>query len=351
MGVAERVVAARKMASLNQRKLASKVGLSAMAISKYEKGAVVPNSTVLLNIARATGVKPDFFFRPVSVEVSVPSFRRRASLGKKTQHALLARVRDWLERYLEIESLVGATAEFVRPKLGHSSKTLSVTEKFAETLREEWDLGLDPITNMVELLEERGVKIELLDAPEGFDALTLWASGHTPVIAANGNLPGDRQRFSLAHELGHIVLGPSTGRLDEAVAHRFAGAFLVPGPAVKVELGKRRTWLELPELHLLKHKYGVSMQAWIGRALDVGVISEGVYTQMMRWLSSNRWRKTEPGDAVPSEKPTRLLRLVVRAVAEGIVTESRAAELLGAPLERVWRELSREHALPESRRR
>lgn len=351
MGVAERVVAARKMAALNQRELASKIGMSAMAISKYESGAIIPNSAVLLKIAQATGVKPDFFFRPTSVHVSPPSFRRRGNLGKKKQHALLARVCDWLERYLEIESLVGATTEFSPLEPNESGDEMSPAENAAERLRKVWNLGLDPIANMVELLEEHGVKVELFDAPGGFDALTLWANGRTPVIAANQNVSGDRQRFNLAHELGHITLGPSIDPGDEAMAHRFAGAFLIPSPAVKAELGEQRTWLELPELHLLKHKYGVSMQAWIRRAFDVGVISQGVYQQMMRWMSAKHWRKIEPGDQVPPEKPTRLVRLVVRAVGEGVITESRAAELLGAPLERIWRQMSREHALPESRRR
>ncbi|MDZ7844749.1 MAG: ImmA/IrrE family metallo-endopeptidase [Anaerolineales bacterium] len=96
-----------------------------------------------------------------------------------------------------------------------------------------------------------------------FDALVFWANERIPVIVVKGGIPGDRQRFNLARELGHILLDLSDNVDEEKAAHRFAGAFLVPRQKAIEELGEHRQRLSVQELHILKHKYGLSMQAWI----------------------------------------------------------------------------------------
>jgi len=145
----------------------------------------------------------------------------------------------------------------------------------------------------------------------------------------NGAASDDRKRFSLAHELGHLAMECEgvTEKEEEDLAHRFAGAFLVPHAVVIRELGDRRRSLSFHELALLKEKHGLSMQAWIHRARDLGVIDEGHYKSLFRQFSAKGWRKDEPVRLVRSEKPTRLQLMTLRALAEGIVTPEKAEAL------------------------
>jgi Zn-dependent peptidase ImmA (M78 family) len=122
------------------------------------------------------------------------------------------------------------------------------------------------------------------------------------------------------------------GLNGEKAAHRFAAAFLVPEAAARFELRGRRVDLSLYELHLLKHKYGLSMQAWIYRARDLGIISLAKAKVLFMTFGSKGWRKQEPGDVITPEIPRRFERLVMGALADGLISESRAEELLGMPV-------------------
>ena len=353
-GISERIKMARRMAGLSMRGLAEAADVSAMAISKYERGLDIPGSAVLIRLARALDVKVEFLLRPVNglaLGLSAPSFRKRASLSVRKGEAVQARVQEWLERYLAIEGLFGDAVAFELPAdLDRRVTRPDDIEEVALNLREAWRLGWDPIESMAEVLEDHGVKVGAIKGYDAFDALTLWANEVTPVIVTREGLPGDRQRFDLAHELGHLVLAPA-GDMDgwrkgaqEKAAQRFAGAFLVPAPKARFELGQHRATLDLMELHLLKHKYGMSMQAWVYRAKDLGIISEAYATQLHIQFRRNGWHRDEPGDPIPPEKPARLDRLVLRALAEDVISESRAAELIGMPMAQFWQRMREQHA-------
>jgi len=75
-------------------------------------------------------------------------------------------------------------------------------------------------------------------------------------------------------------------------------------------LGMYRKDLDLHELYLLKHKYGLSMQAWIYRAKDLKVISENTFRRLFKLFRSKYWHREEPGDPYPSEKPLRMEKLI-----------------------------------------
>jgi len=260
------------------------------------------------------------------------------------EYAIVGQVQEWLERYLEVESLFGEPHRFALPRdLERRVASLDDVERVALALRRRWDLGLGPIESLVEVLEAQGIKVGLVEGHDDFDALTLWANGEIPVIVVKRGLPGDRQRFNLAHELGHLVLETTGGVDTEKAAYRFAGAFLVPAPTARLELGAQRQSLSLYELHLLKHKYGLSMQAWIYRAKDLHILSQAAAERLFRRFRREGWHRREPGDPIPPEEPGRMKRLVLRALAEDLISESRAAELLGMPLERFWHEEARQH--------
>jgi Zn-dependent peptidase ImmA (M78 family)/DNA-binding XRE family transcriptional regulator len=330
--IGERIMQARKAAGLSQRQLADRAGVTAMAISKYETGKSTPSSGVLLALAKALGVRTEYFFRPVKVELQHAEYRKRANLPIKVLQQIRGNVIEQLERFIELERLLpnGPVQVFDLPDgFPDNVSSLDEIEGVATQLRKAWDLGIDPIPVVTDMLEERGIKIFQSEAiPGHFDGMAAKVNG-IPIIVVSGNAPGDRQRFTMAHELGHLVLHGrlADGLEDEKAAHRFAGAFLAPAFEVRKELGEYRSWLEPRELEVLKKTYGLSMAAWIRRAKDLGILPETHYVEMVKYFRSRGWHKKEPGDPYPPEQPQLFDQLVFRALAQDLISESKAAEL------------------------
>jgi len=338
MTIGGRIKQARKASNLSLRKLADEVGVSAMAISKYERDQDVPSSGVLLRLSQALQVKVDFFFRPSTVSVQLQAYRKHAALGVKEQEAIQMRIQDWVERYLEVESLFPEEQHAANLPL-RKVTSLDEIETAALELRDHWSLGYDAIENLVQLLEDRGIKVGITSGFKHFDACTFTYSTQSckadvdPVIVTKGEVSGDRQRFNLGHELGHLILDVQGDLKPEQAANRFVGAFLVPAATARFELGSNRTDLNINELHMLKHKYGLSMQAWIYRAKDLSIISENTAARLFQQFRVNDWNRQEPGKPYPTETPLRMERLIYRALAEDLISRSRAQELLGMPLQ------------------
>jgi Zn-dependent peptidase ImmA (M78 family)/DNA-binding XRE family transcriptional regulator len=347
--IGERIKQGRQIRGYSQRELANAAGVSAQAISKYERDRDVPGSGVLIRLSRALDVGVEFFVRPSRISRISPSFRKHCSLSRKAEGAVIANIRDWLEKYLEIENILFPDEKDFAFKYPAGFPRL--VQSFADVeaavvdLRDAWDLGLDCIENLTSLLEDRGIKVGIVDADDDFDACTFDAEDDRSimVIAVRSGIPGDRQRFSLAHELGHLMLETKDGLDPEKAANRFAGAFLVPNAAVKFELRNIRKTIGDYELHMLKDKYGLSMQAWVFRARDLGFISEERALALFKRFRANGWHMKEPGEPYFPERPIRFTRLVMGALVEGIISENRASELLGKPLQLFLSEVKEEH--------
>ncbi|MDZ7829362.1 MAG: ImmA/IrrE family metallo-endopeptidase [Halofilum sp. (in: g-proteobacteria)] len=225
----------------------------------------------------------------------------------------------------------------------------------ADAIRSAWRLGEDPIPDLIDALESQGILVVQteLDEAHRFNGLSATAGEGLarPVIVVDAGWPGDRQRFTLAHELGHLVLrGRLSPELDiEKACHRFAGALLLPRSALRQALGDHRQTLEPQELGLLKAEYGLSMQSCLYRALNAGIISEDVHRSLFRMFSQRGWRKREPGPALPGERTVRFPQLVYHALAEDFISESKAAELLNLSVGRFHRERRMERADADTR--
>jgi len=335
--IGERIKRARRAAGLSQRDAAARAGLSAMAISKFERGEAVPTSSTLIRLARALGTRTEYFLRPSTVELRQPEYRKRASLGKKALARIEADILDQVERFLELITLFPAppVPPFeVPPDVAARVRSLDRVEEVALAVREAWNLGRNAIPALADTLEERGLLVLTTDDHTSkFDGLAATVND-LPLVVVGADWPGERQRFTMAHELGHLVLA---GRLaedldEEKACNRFAGAFLAPADTVRQELGSRRNRLEPRELYALKHEYGLSMMAWVFRARDAGVITAKTQKTLFRLFSARGWRTEEPGKPVASETPELFERLVLHALAEDMISTSKAAELMGMPL-------------------
>ena len=124
---------------------------------------------------------------------------------------------------------------------------------------------------------------------------------------------------------------------------RFAGAFLVPAETVRAELSQRRRTLDWGELFTLKRRYGISVKAWLVRAKDLEIIDENRYVSLLKDYNRRRWNAGEPYP-LPEEKPTRFRRLLYQGLAEGFLTDTKAAELDGRPLQVFLKAMAQEGA-------
>lgn len=331
-GIGARLRMARRMRMLSEQKVADALGISKTAISKFETEKSLPNSAMLIQLSRVLHQPLEYFLRgPVQFELQ-PDFRRRASVSEASRERVKAEVGEWLERYLDVEQLFPeeSLAKFAHP-FGQKRKVNddSDIERAAFDLRGVWRIGDDAIENITEMLEDHGIKTGVIEGVDGFDACAMMLSDGAPVIVSAKGKPADRQRFSLAHELGHLLLEPADDLDCEKSMNRFAAALLVPAPIALRELGERRHALGLGELLSLKSKYGMSIMAWIVRARGLGIISESAAKSLYIEASKFGWRKEEPDAGLLPETPQRMYRLVQRALAEGVITESRSIELLG----------------------
>jgi Zn-dependent peptidase ImmA (M78 family)/DNA-binding XRE family transcriptional regulator len=346
--IADRIRQARLAAGLTLAALGEQVGVSHTAIQKYEKGLLTPSSAQLLKLARACGLRTEYFFRTHTVELLQPEFRKLSTFGKTAQEALKIKVVELVEKRVE---LLRAFPKLPLPAFAAPANlpmriaSLDEIEAFSDKVRNAWHLGLNPIADLTDALEGLGLLVIVVDEENpGFSGLTAKAQAEDgrayPVVAVSKRWPGDRQRFTLAHELGHLLL---EGRLanginEEKACDRFAGAFLAPRVAVLQGLGAQRHALEWQELYALKHEFGLSMAGWLQRAKQCGVITEVAHLAMVKRFSAKGWRKAEPGEPLPQEHPRLFDQLVYRALAEQYISEGKAAELLGIPMMRFHKE-------------
>lgn len=337
--IGERVRVARMAKGLSQRALAAKIGVSAMAVSKYEREMDLPGSGVMLRLSKALEMKPEFFFRQIRLDLSEPKYRCAKTLKLKEKKIIEAKAKESVERFLEAQDLLAPEGRFNGFNAEISIKVQEDVENAALKMRKDWDLGEDSIENLTQILEDHGFCVQGLPWIEKFVACTfmIQSANKRPVIVFNSNstIPGDRQRFSLAHELGHLCMAINDGVAHETAANRFAGAFLVPRRKVYFELGNKRRHLDIEELLHLKLKYGLSMRGWIHRAEDLGILPSKEAVRLKRLFKDKGWDKKEPGDQLPQEQPARLKQMVLKALSEEQITHSRAAEILGVPLTEV----------------
>lgn len=332
--IGQRLYRARKAAGLSLRDLGAQVGLTHAAIKKYEDELAAPSSTNLLKLARALNVRAEYFFRPEIVVLEKIVYRKRNTLPKKRLEAIEHEVIDQIERRVELESLFPTPP--VTPfepvqGLPDLVEDLEQIEGIAETVRNAWDLGYNPIPDLVDVLETHGIRVFMIDSntDSKFDGLAASVN-QMPIIVVGSNWPGDRQRFTLAHELGHLMLNDRLPQeIDEEIAcNRFAGAFLIPQKSVKQELGAHRNYIELKELALLKEEFGLSMSGLLYRARDLNIVSAAWRNEQAKLFRIKGWHITEPGKPYPAEEAHVFEQLVFHALAEDYIGESKAAELM-----------------------
>ena len=195
-------------------------------------------------------------------------------------------------------------------------------------------MGLSPLPNVLELLEERQIKVYELEAPDKFDGLSGWA-GKIPVVVVNRLFPADRKRLTALHELAHLVLkfaDSFSPKEIEKLCHRFAGALLISQEVFVSEFGGKRSRVTINELCDLKMRFGISIAAIMARARDLGLVTADLYVRFSITMNKQGWRNPEPVEFRGPESSNRFDQLLYRATAGELISLSKAASLAGKPL-------------------
>lgn len=332
-----RLTIARQLAGLRKSQLAERVDKSATAVAAWEAGAKRPTAANVAQLAIGLSVDPGFFSaRPAQLAAgtSVPHFR---SLRSTSQLA-----RDQASAYgllaVDIASAFERHVEFPEPNVPSFVVDTSSgrPDDAAKALREAWSLDSRPIGHLVRLLENHGVLV-VFSAPQtsAVDAYSFECPLRPVVVLNPVKRDYYRQRFDVAHELGHLIMHRDAepgGRVVEEQAHRFASELLMPASVIADELPSAMNSQAWVTLARLKEHWGVSIQALLYRARQLGRLSDVSYRNAMVTLSGRGWRRDEPGLVKTIEQPS-LLPRALQVLAEVGVTTVTVADESRVPLE------------------
>ncbi|MGW0912850.1 helix-turn-helix domain-containing protein [Streptomyces sp. NPDC002784] len=335
----ERLRTLRELLGLTQAQLSKMSGVGASWISEVENGYKDHDDTKLQMIADATETPFGFFYvQPKSVPLDSLRFRKLAS-AKRT---VTKRVHAFYSESYRVSEDMLTSERYPTPPLPYATAdevTDEEIEELANETRQALRLAPDlPIPHLTRALERGGIAVApiVLNDPAGGEEQTT--SNHFGVsywgglgdVALIGYFPGshgDRDRFTLAHEVGHLVLHTFRPRVrdPEGEANKFASALLVPRERAIEAISERMT---LTEYARLKANWGVSIQSLIMRGAAVGVIDETRKRSLYVQLSQRGWRKQEPVH-VGQEEPLLLWTLLTHQF--GVKPYVPAAEKLAIP--------------------
>lgn len=300
---------ARQSRGLTQSGLARAAGLSQAFISKAEAGLGELDSERLDRIAAAL----EYPVSLLTLHSEEHSFVSSCSFHRKRRSLPVAKVRQVhacldIARVQAEELLRDLPIPSVRlPQAPVTDDGVTGPREIAQLARSALGLPPGPVACLTAAVEEAGVIVLSWDLghTQG-DAVSQWLPGHRPVMLLYRGAPGDRLRFSTAHELGHLVMHTLPVDGQEVQADLFASELLMPAAEIRDELRN----LDMPALARLKARWGVSMAALMRRGRDLGEVSDYRYRELNIELSKAGWRTREPVE-VPGERP----RLLGNAVA------------------------------------
>lgn len=304
------LVVAREARGLGQKELAEAAGISQGKLSKIENGLLSPGGDDLRRMANALGCTEELFYLRESIEGLGSSFlfhRQRQRVPVGLQKRIQANVN--LLRIQVVRLLRGVELDFTRRfDVLNPGEVDGKPERAAELVRVAWRLPAGPVADVTALIESAGGVVLKCDFDTPLiDAAHFWLPGLPPLFFVNRDLPGDRLRWTLAHELGHAFLHQHYAGEDvEDEADRFAGEFLMP----KREIVPHLRDLTIERAAALKPYWKVSMAALVRQAHRHKCITNWKYRDLNISLSTQGYKKVEPFP-IPVEEP-KLIREVVK---------------------------------------
>lgn len=331
--VSTRIKNSRIHKGLSLQEVADNIGVSKQMISKYETGKSIPNSTKLIALSKLFSQKVDYFFRKPEVELGEINFRKKSKFGNKKINSLKEDIRIQIENYLLIENICNLNIVFNNPIQNLPIQSKNDIVLAVKSLRESWKIGNDAIHNIIELLEYNEIKvIEVEDDSSLFDGLATIIDEKYYVLVINKNMPIERKRFTLLHELGHLLLNiTSTENKEiEKYCNLFASEMLLSEENAKMEFGEKRSSISKEELKNIQEKYGISVAAIVYKLGNINIISQEKTATFFKQMNSNLILKKELEKSRfdGNEISFRYSNLVYRSVSEEAISMSKASSLL-----------------------
>lgn len=305
----EMLTLARESRGLTQSYLAEAVRMSQAEISKFETGIKLPTNEQVRRIASSLQYRSEFFYLGESKRDfgsgCIYYHRKRESAREGKLRELLALINV---RRIQIKQLLPA----VKTKNEYSFECLDIDEhmgdasRVAKSLRALWKIPPGPVASVIQVIENAGgIIVHANFGTDKIDALSQWLPGSPPVFLINDRIPTDRMRWTLVHELGHIVMHRFPTDSMEREADEFAAEFLMPAIQIKPQLHS----ITLARLASLKPYWRVAMSALLRRAADLGTVTPRAKKYLWMQMGMHGYRKHEPVE-IPPEEPTLLRELL-----------------------------------------
>lgn len=336
--VSSRITEAREARVMSMEDLAKAIGVTRQSISKYERGIVNPSPEMLQAISYKLGFPTEFFYK-TTAEVNAGSsplfFRSKANISKKIKTACKYQIK-WTN---DIKKQLETYVDFVErdlPTIDKNYEDLSVEdiEDLALTIRQSWGIKDDPISDLIGLLENKGIIITQFATSDfcafkGIDAFSCWKDG-TPYILYNSiQKSAVRTRFSILHELGHLVMHSSVTEEDskkkeiadfaDIQADRFAAAFLLPATSFPNDIHNS----SLVSLEAVKRKWGAALSTIIMRCETLDLLTQHQINYLKRQMTTRKyWRKEPLDDVLTVPEPEMIRDAIYLLIDNKIITKA-----------------------------
>lgn len=336
-GIGKNLKRIRLLKNLSLKDAGNLLNMTATAISKYEKGEILPDSKKLIDFANAYNVKSIELLKTYNVpKMKFTSFRKKKRLTGRNLELLEEIIQDEVAKYLEIIEMNNIDTDNIKLKK-YLCNDLENAEKAANDFRNYIKISnKQPISDLINILENLGIIIIQIKNPDNrfddFDGLSEIVNNIPVIVLLDGIKDGARQRFTIAHELGHLILNINNNELDEErMCNRFASALLMPKEAIINEFGYSRGNINFFELTAFKNEFKVSYAAIVYRLKDLNIISEYLYKKLSIFLSQ-RIGKNDPKPIQP-ETSFQFKKIVYKLEADEIISINKACELLGVTVD------------------
>lgn len=332
---------ARKLCHFSMDDLVRHMGehaVSKMAISKIERGLMRPSATTLQAIAAACHL-PLSFFHQSRLDLGVLDYRFKQDVTEQQRQHVKSLADELLQAYFGVQMILDEQLSFTHPMRGTVLHNYADAEQAALKLRRKWEIGMQPIHSVYELLACYGIHVLELDLDcDNVDGLSAWVNGDTPIIIINtrANTTTERKRFTALHELCHLLFRlrpddearheaylaslppiPHTVTLkqpdEERLCDLFASAMLMPEPCVLRRFGQTRTDVGIEEFKATRLLYGNSVASQIHRLHDLRLIDDDLYHHLYETIINKDRKEENLGEPYPiMEKADRMPMLEER---------------------------------------
>lgn len=346
----ERLMQARLLRGLKRVELADLFSVTRQAISQYENGTCKPKDEILCKYQEKLNIPLNFFYKqPINISNSAIHFRRLKNSSKAEREMSTVRICWMAETYQFLNKYVNFSELNIPLKSDTEEYSNAEIEAIAEEVRSLWKIRNVPINNLMVLMENNGCTVSMFDYNgtniDGCSKIFNLGNTSRPFVAmvSRGSPSACRERFSLAHELGHIVLHSwadsdyvsekkNYDRMEDE-ANYFAGAFLLPYDAYSKEAA---SCSGLTSFIALKSRWNVSIGALARRSKEIGLISQYQYGYINKQLAIKKYKTCEPLDKdIPHEFPRSMSLAVGLLINNNIASAGELLDYLAFPVKEV----------------